>query len=98
MRVFLFLFVLLAPPVGAMTPTAPITDKQSCMSHLRHAIRTAEFHSTGDGPSIANSQKGYLADVNDREKADEIIEAYREIGRQYEKIANTLLRLCDSYE
>ncbi|KPP83317.1 MAG: hypothetical protein HLUCCO07_12640 [Rhodobacteraceae bacterium HLUCCO07] len=68
------------------------------MSHLRHAIKTSEFHSTGDGPSIANNQKSYLAEVHDREKAAEIIEAYREIGRQYEKIANTLLRLCDSYE
>lgn len=97
MRIFIAVLILSTLPISAQAD-GKITDKPSCLSQLQRAITLSKAHASEDQPSVVGNQMNVLSDVQDREKAEIILDAYREIGRQYQIISDTMFSLCADYD
>lgn len=93
MRFAIFLMVFFAGPVAALP--VDYSTKAGCMAAMAQEIGMADTWSRV--PDI-QSDLLELVPAAGKEHAATIAEAYREIGRQYQIIADEFLKLCSSYD
>lgn len=92
MRIFIAILALSAVPALAQSDRN-IRDKASCMKALSHATWM-----TTDLDDLMTGLQLRFGQIPDEAMAADLIEAHLEIARQREIIADTLLKVCASYD